>query len=182
MIDQASRNGAQETVHVPNRWCPSRHVWHTHRRSNPIDLKPKKRRSCSYKVRYDSFRSPISWCIIQVPELYIVLAQAAAVAAAAAATLNSGDGTFPNFVPEQVSEIQEEAALNMIRSMVRCKLEVPSLGQPVETAFAEITGDCASRYQSVGHVTHVTSALHFDICKSCPPSGALMSHMHAWAC
>lgn len=70
------------------------------------------------------------------------------VAQAASATLNAGDGTFPHFVPEQVSEIQEEAALNMIRSMERCRLEVPSLGQPVDTAYAEITGDFESLYQT----------------------------------
>ncbi|EIE21679.1 alpha/beta-hydrolase, partial [Coccomyxa subellipsoidea C-169] len=43
---------------------------------------------------------------------------------------------YPQFVPEQVSEIQEEAALSMIGSIERCRLDVPSLG-PVDTAFVE---------------------------------------------
>ncbi|KAK9908285.1 hypothetical protein WJX75_005460 [Coccomyxa subellipsoidea] len=109
MIEQGSRIVALESLHVPNRWCPSRNLLHAYRRGNPVHLISKRRSSCFYK--------------------------------AAAATLNAGDGTFPHFVPEQVSEIQEEAALNMIRSMERCRLEVPSLGQPVDTAYAEITGD-----------------------------------------
>ncbi len=53
---------------------------------------------------------------------------------AVAATV--GDALYPQFVPEQVSEIQEEAALSMIGSIERCRLDVPSLG-PVDTAFVE---------------------------------------------
>ncbi len=58
-------------------------------------------------------------------------------AAQAAASLNGGVAEFPDFVPDQVNEIQEEAALNMVRAMQRCTLAVPSLGEPVETAYVE---------------------------------------------
>lgn len=69
---------------------------------------------------------------------YLILSQRRC-AAQAAASLNGSLAAFPDFVPEQVNEIQEEAALSMARAMQRCTLDVPSLGEPVVTAYVEET-------------------------------------------
>ena len=44
---------------------------------------------------------------------------------------------FPGWLPAEIEEIQEPAALDLARRMQRRRLDVPSLGRDVDTAFVE---------------------------------------------
>jgi hypothetical protein len=45
---------------------------------------------------------------------------------------------YPDFIPQQIVDVQEESALSMARSMKRCMLDIPSMPQAViQTAYVE---------------------------------------------
>lgn len=127
MIERSSRNTVQFPFSFPICLHAHRQLLSRQLQARQIPKFSRRRRHHAITVKFRVSTSFRYLCSGRVPNAVLFAEQAAPPEAS----------TFPEFIPHQVSEIEEEAALNMARSIQRIRLDVPSLGQPVDTAYVE---------------------------------------------